>query len=355
LGGGHEQSELDRARRLAGRDVGIGVLLDMTSRRDLLALAASSVLPLAARAQGAKKPFKVAWFSGGVLEDQKVYVEAFQRGMRELGWVEGRDFAIQYFWRGETIKPFGWIAKDIAASNPDVIMATCEVTVEAAKAVTGTIPIVMTASTDPVAAGVVPSLARPGGNVTGMSSTLVEVSVKRIELLKELLPSAERVAFVRWKYETVSPTELKKIVDTAQGLKLGFKVFEAEDEGDFRRIFAEIQKQKFAGAIDVAGLSIAFPYVSLFPELEVRFRIPIVHFLREMVERGGLISYGPSVADAFRRSAAYVDRIAKGARPGDLPIEQPTQLEMWVNLKTARAIGLNVPQSVLLRADRVIE
>jgi putative ABC transport system substrate-binding protein len=228
------------------------------------------------------------------------------------------------------------------------------VTTAAAQNVTRTIPIVMTAATDPVASGVVASLARPGGNVTGISSTLVEVSVKRIELVKELLPSADRLAVVRWRYEIVGPSEMQTLERTAQRLGMGFKSFLAEDDADFKRVFVDIQKERFSAAIDLAGLAISFPFTSLLPELALRHKIPMVHFLHELVERGGLISYGASVTDGFRRSAHFVDRIAKGARPGELPVEQASSLELWVNQATARALGVKVADSILVRADRIV-
>jgi putative ABC transport system substrate-binding protein len=327
----------------------------MTTRRELLGLAASALVPAMARAQAARKPLRVAWFSGGTLDDQRAYVEAFLGGMRALGYAEGRDFQVQYFWRGDTIKTFGWLAKDVADSKPDIVMATCEVTVGAMLKVTRTIPIVMTASTDPVASGVVESLGRPGGNVTGVASSLLEVSVKRIGLVKELIPSAQRVALVRWRYETVAESEMSAITDTARRLGMSFKFFEAEDGDDFKRVFAEIQKERFNAAVDLAGLAISFPFMKLLPQLGLRYKVPTVHFIHEMVENGGLVSYGPSVTEGFRHSASYVDKLAKGAKPSDLPIEQPTQIETWVNLKAASALGVVVPQSILLRADRVIE
>jgi putative tryptophan/tyrosine transport system substrate-binding protein len=325
-----------------------------TTRRDVLALGAAALLPALARAQQARKPLRLAWFSGGSIEDQRVYVDAFRGGMRELGYREGTDFEIQYFWRGDTIKPFSWMARDVAAAKPDMIMATCEVTVEAARKVTSSIPIVMTASTDPVASGVVSSLARPGGNVTGVSSTFLEVSVKRIELMKELLPAVDRIAFVRWKHERLSDTELSMVEKTAGRLGFTHRFFEAEDEADFARVFEAVQRERFGGVVDLAGLAVSFPFLDLIPQLAARYKVPVVHFIHELVERGGLMSFGPSVTDGFRRSARYVDRIAKGARPAELPIEQPDKVELWVNRAAARSLGIKVPESILLRADRVL-
>jgi putative ABC transport system substrate-binding protein len=327
----------------------------MTTRREVLGLALSMLLPAMARAQAARKPLRVAWFSGGTPEDQKAYVEAFLGGMRALGYAEGRDFQMQYFWRGNTIKPFGWLAKDIADSKPDIVMATCEVTVAAMQKVTRTIPIVMTASTDPVASGVVESLGRPGGNVTGIASSLVEVSVKRIGLVKELVPAADRVALLRWRYEIVSEREMSTITDAARRLGMAARYFEADDADDFRRAFGEIQKERYSAVVDLAGLAISFPFMKLLPELGLRHKVPTVHFIHEMVENGGLVSYGPSVTEGFRHSASYVDKLARGARPSELPVEQPAQIELWLNQASARQLGVKLPDSLLLRADRVIE
>lgn len=326
----------------------------MTTRREILALGAAALLPLPARAQQPRKPLRIAWFSGGTLQDQRSYVDAFRTGMRELGYREGADFQVQYFWRGETIKPFSWMARDVVGAQPDVIMATCEITATATKEVTRTIPIVLTASTDPVAHGLVPSLARPGGNITGVSSSLTEVSAKRVELVKELLPQAGRVVLLRWKYERVNEAELEATQRTARKVGLELVPVEAEDQGDFEDVFSEARKGKASAVLDMAGLAWSFPYLSLLAELQVKHRMPAVHFVRELVERGGLLSYGPSIVDGFRRSAHYVDRLAKGARAGDLPIEQPNQLELCVNARTARALGIKVPDSILVRADAVI-
>lgn len=327
----------------------------MTSRRDILAVGIGVLLPLLVRAQSGRKPLRLAWFSGGTLADHKIYLDAFRGGMRDLGYVEGRDFSIEYFWRGESIKPFGWLARDLVGSRPDIIMATCEVTANAAKGATRSIPIVLTASSDPVANGVVPSLARPGGNITGVSSTLLDVSGKRVELLKELVPSAQRVLLLRWKYEQVSEVELARTEEIAGRSGIALIHVEAQDQADFERVFAEARKGGASGIVDIAGLVWAFPYMALLTQLQVKYRMPVVHFMKELVERGGLISYGPSIVTGFRRSAHYVDRLAKGARPGDLPVEQPDHLELCVNLTTARALGIDVPRSILIRADWVIE
>jgi putative ABC transport system substrate-binding protein len=326
----------------------------MTSRRKFLALAASSLVPMLAQGQAARKPIRLAWLSGGSMDEHKVYVDAFLDGMKSLGYQPGRDYNIEYFWRGDSIKPFAWLARDVIASKPDIILATCEVTVGAVRKLTSTIPIVMTASTDPVASGVVASLSRPGGNVTGVSSTLFEVTVKRVEILKEILPRAEKVALLQWRYEVVGESEIGSVEQAAKSLGMSSQRFFADDEADFDKVMGEIRRARFPGVVDLAGLAVSFPYMKLLPDLALKYRLPVVHFLRESVENGGLVSFGSRVTDGFRRSAYYVDRLAKGAKPAELPIEQPSDFEICVNLNTARAMGIAIPQSILLRAKVVI-
>jgi len=327
----------------------------MTTRREILLLAAASLAPAMARSQPARKPLKLAWFTGSTPEDEREYLEAFKKGMGERGYVEGRDFVMAYHRRSETIKPFGWMARDIAGSKPDVILATCEVTAEAAKGASSAIPIVLTAASDPVANKLVSSLAHPGGNITGMSMSLADVTVKRLELLKQLAPKAERIAVLGWKYELVSEGEMKLLDSTAGKLGMSLIQYKPDDESDFRKAFVEMEKAKVGGLIDLAALGIAFPYQTVVPELCLKHRIPAVYLLREIVERGGLVSYGPSIADGFRRSAHFVDRLARGAKVGDLPIEQPSVFETCVNLKTAKAMGIRIPETILFAASRVIE
>ena len=326
----------------------------MTIRRQILALGAAGLVSPALLAQAPRKPLRLAWFSGGTEKDHRVYIAAFRKGMEERGYQESRDYVIEYFWRGETIKPYSWLVRDVVGAKPDMILATCEVTAEAAKKATGSIPIVLTAATDPVAAGLVPNLGRPGGNVTGVSSALVEVSIKRIELLKQIVPSANRVALLRWRYEVVSKRDLQMMEAAAGNQGMSVAHYEPEDEAGYVQAFADMAATRVSGMVDLAGLSVSFPYLALIPELALRHRIPAVHLISEIVERGGLVSYGPSIADEFRRSAQYVDRLAKGARAGDLPIEQPSVFETWVNQRTASALGIRIPESILLRAQRVI-
>lgn len=327
----------------------------MTTRRKILVLLAAASLPLRVLAQSRRDPLRIAWFSEGNLERHKPYVEAFRSGLREFGYAEGKDVSIDYYWRGETIKTFRWIASDIARAKPDVIVATCEVAASAAKRATDTIPIVMAASTDPVAHGLVASLGRPGNNITGLSFNEIEAGVKRLDLLRETVPRLKKVGVIMMADEPVSEFELKTLGRLVQGSRYELMTFQVRGEADFERAFDEMRKAGVNGVLDYSSLSVTFPFRKQFAELALKSRIPVAYHLREMVEAGGLMSYGPIAADSFRRAAYYVNRIAKGAKPADLPIEQPTRFELVLNQRTAKALGITFPQAILLRADHVIE
>jgi putative ABC transport system substrate-binding protein len=324
----------------------------MPTRREILLLGGALALPGTLRAQ---KQLKVAWFSEGTLERHKVYLDAFKAGLKEHGYTEGKNLAIEYYWRGDTIKTYNWLARDVVSDKPDVILTTCEITTAAARRATETIPIVMATSTDPVTHGLVPSLARPGGNVTGQSSNELEITPKRLELLREVVPRLARVGVLRWKEEPISQPELQALERAARAARVTLVHAEAEKEADFAAAIESLRKAGAQGLLDYAGITFNFPFRKLVAELAVKAKLPAMFFIGEVVEEGGLMSYGANVPERFRTAARYVDRIAKGANPADLPIEQPTRLELVINLKTAAAIGVTVPKTLLLRADRVIE
>jgi putative ABC transport system substrate-binding protein len=324
----------------------------MPTRREILLLGGALALPGTLRAQ---KQLKVAWFSEGTLERHKVYLEAFKTGLKEYGYAEGRNLAIEYYWRGDTIKTYNWLARDVVGAKPDVIITTCELTASAAKRATDSIPIVMATSTDPVMHGLVPSLARPGGNITGQTSNELEITPKRLELLREVVPKLSRVGVLRWTEEPISQPELQALERAAQSVNVKLVPAEAEKARDFPDAFDRLRAAGVQGLLDYAGITFNFPFRKTIAELAVKSKLPSVFFIGEAVEEGGLMSYGPNVPERFRTAARYVDRIAKGAKPADLPIEQPTRLELVINMKTAGAIGVAVPKTLLLRADRVIE
>ena len=327
----------------------------MISRRRLLAGTLAALVPVVARPQPSRRAIRLAWFSDGALDDQRPYVDAFREGMKRQGLVEGRDFSVAYFWRGmSSTVPFDELARQVVGSHPDIIVATCEVSADAARKATASIPIVMTASTDPVSTGTVASLARPGGNVTGISSALLAVGAKHFEILKEIVPSAARVEVLRWKEDPLSPQEMEFLQKAARAAGVSMSVAEVADAAELERVFAAGRKSRTSGMIDALAFTWGERYLPQVCETAARSRTPVVHYLREAVESGGLVSFGPNLSEGFRRSAHYVSRLAAGARAGDLPIEQPDKIETCVNLRTARRIGVTIPESILLRADRVV-
>lgn len=327
----------------------------MLTRRRVMALLGTAMLAPGLFAQARRGPLRIAYFSEGTSEKYKPYVESFRAGLRELGYQEGKNVTLEFYWRGDTIKVFRWLAFDVVRAKPDLIVTTCEITATAASKATSTIPIVMAAANDPVTHGLVAGLARPGGNVTGVSNNQIEISVKRLELLKELMPSIKRVGMLCWKEDPPTEIELSSLRRAATALRMELLRFDAEDEREFERVFEDMRKARVQALIDFSGTSVNFPFRHQVTELAIRARLPTAFHLAELVEDGGLLSYGPNVRDGFRRAAYYVDKIAKGARPEDLPVQQPTQFELVINLRTAKAIGIKVPQSLLVRADRVID
>jgi len=323
-------------------------------RRHFLLAATALVAARVGRVQSGDKPLRIVWFSAGAPESHGAYVDAFRSGLRALGYREDEDVVIDFRWRGETIKPYRWMASDIVEEKPDVIVATCEISAKAAMGATDKIPIVMAASTDPVAHGLVHSLAHPGANVTGLSLNELEICAKRVQLLREVTPNMRRLGAIMLATEPISLVEYQNLEQLSRDAGLELVPYRVPGD-DFEAAFAAMRKAKVQGILDYSALSVTFPYKRRFTALALESRIPVAYTLRELVEAGGLMSYGPVASASFRRAAYYVDRIAKGAQPGTLPIEQPTRFELTVNLKTARALGIEMPPTLLARADAVIE
>ena len=314
---------------------------------------AAATWPLAARAQPAGKRYTIGYLSAGSF----VLVEAtaaFTDALRESGWVEGKNVAFQRRYAENRLERLAEFAAELVHLKVDVIVAEGTLAPLAAKRVTSTIPIVMTVAGDPLGSGLVESLARPGGNVTGMSLMAPDLGGKRLELLKELLPRLGRVA-VLWNATNPYAALVYKQTQAA-GRTLGIEVQSLEVRGpdDFEGAF-EAARQQHSDAL----ITVEDPLTGANRERIVRFaavdRLPSLHGNREDVVAGGLISYGANFADLFRRAAGYVDKILKGVKPADLPVQQPTKFELVINLKTANAFGLQVPPSLLARADEVIE
>ncbi len=312
--------------------------------------------PVAAEAQQATKLARIGYLANSLAGDPQL-PEAFRQGLHDLGYVEGRNVVIEY--RDAEGKPerFPALAAELVALKVDVIVAPTTLAAVAATQATRTLPIVFATAGDPVTSGLVTSLARPGGNVTGLSILAPELVGKRLELLTQAVPGVSWVA-VLWQPgsmgERMDKDMLKEADVAARALGVRLHFVEARGPADFDRAFSDMTRAR-AGALTVLGSTMFSNERRRLVDLAAKNRLPAVYTSREFVDAGGLMAYGPNLADRYRRAATYVDRILKGTNPGDLPVEQPTIFELVINLKAAKALGLTIPQSVLARADEVIQ
>jgi putative ABC transport system substrate-binding protein len=281
-------------------------------------------------------------------------VDGFRHGLRERGYVEGETVALAYRWAEGKVDRLPALAAELVALDVDVIVTGGELAIAAARKAAPRTPIVMGASNDPVGAGLVKSLARPGGNVTGMTILSPELSAKRLELLTQLLPRVSRIAVLYNPAFPGSRLDLQQTQAAGRALRLTLQAVEVGSAAAVAQAFADRTLDHADALLPLADPFFTFLREPLV-ELAARHRRPAMYYWREFVEAGGLASYGPSLPDLYRRAAGHVEKILKGASPGDLPIEQPTKFELAVNLKTARALGLAVSRSVLVRADHVVE
>jgi putative ABC transport system substrate-binding protein len=314
------------------------------------------VAPFAAEAQQAAKVARIGFLTLNLAPNLHLR-EAFLQGLRDLGYVEGRNVEIEYRDAEGRPERLPALAAELVALKVDVILAGGTPQALAAKQATRTLPIVFTAAPDPVTDGLVTSLARPGGNVTGLSNIAPELVGKRLELLKQAVPGVSRVAVLWHPGGTGERTEkdmLKGAEVAARALGVRLQFLEARGPADFDRAFSDMTRAR-AGALTSLGGTMFFNERRRLVDLAAKNRLPAVYPQREFVDAGGLMAYGPNIADVFRRAATYVDKILKGTKPGDLPVEQPTKFELVINLKTAKALGLTIPQSLLGRADQVIQ
>jgi len=314
-------------------------------------LGAVLAAPRAAGAQQAGKVYRI-----GVLANEPSPMwEAFRQRLKELGYVEGQNIVFEYRWSAGQVERFPGFAAELLGLKVDVIVTVGNAATGALKRATATVPIVMATSGDPVGAGLVTSLAHPGGNVTGLTVIAGrDMGGKQLELLKEVVPKFARVAYL---FDAANPGSLlaqKELEAAARALRVGLRLTEIRNENDLEAAFTAITKERVDALLVAAG-----PFETVhrrrIVDLAGSSRLPAMYGARWFVDDGGLISYGVSVLDNFRRAATYVDKILKGAKPADLPIEQPTRFELVINLKTAKVLGLTVPPSLLLRADQVIE
>jgi putative ABC transport system substrate-binding protein len=330
------------------------------SRRAFVAAVASGLLaaPLTALAQPAAKVPRIGVLTINLAASPPNLHEAFRQELRDLGYVEGRNVVLEYRDAGGKVEQLPALAAELVALKVDVILAGPTVAAVAAKHVTRTLPIVFIGPSDPVTSGLVSSLARPGGNVTGPSSALSpELAGKCLEQLTQAVPGVSRVA-VLWQpgagVERTEKDTLQGAEGAARALGVRLQVVEARGPADIDRAFSDMTRAR-VGALTVFNTVMFLSERRRLVALAAKHRLPALYTFREFVDAGGLMSYGHNQADLNRRAASYVDKILKGAKPGDLPVEQPTKFDLIINLKTARALGLTIPPPVLARADQVIE
>jgi len=313
--------------------------------------------PLAAESQQAAKVPRIGYLAANLAANPHMH-EAFRQGLRDLGYVEGRNVRIEYRDAEGKFERLPALAAELVALKVDVIVAGGGTPAAlAAKQATRTMPIVFAAVADPIVSGLITSLARPGGNITGSSNLTPELVGKCLEQLKQAVPGASQVA-VLWQPggigERTEKDRLKEAEVAGRALGVRLQFVEARGPADFDRAFSDMTRAR-AGALTVLGSAMFNNERRRLVDMAAKNRLPTVFPWREWVDAGGLMSYGPNLANMFRRAATYVDKILKGAKPGDLPVEQPTKFELVINLRTAKALGLTIPPSVLGRADQIIE
>ena len=322
------------------------------TRRRVLAAAGASLLPRLASSQSVKRR-RIATLGQGSRAGGAVTWEAFWQGLRALGYAD-QELAIESRWADGHVERLPELAAELVRLAPEVIVTGSVPAALAAKRATPTIPIVVTLMNDPVGNGLVASLAHPGGNVTGLSSMQEDTVAKEVQLLKTAVPSAQRIAVL---FDPANPTHagvLNTVREAAQSLHTGLLSIEARAPNEIDGAFS-VMAREHADALVVLGGPLAMNQKSRIVELAASYKLPAIYYERELVMVGGLMSYGTDLRDVNKRAATYVDKILKGARPADLPVEQPTKFELVVNLKTAQALGLTIPPSILDLADEVIE
>ena len=282
------------------------------------------------------------------------FLEAFKQGLHELGWREAQNITIEYRWAEEKTERLPDLARQLVSLRVDVIVAATTPAILPAKQATTTIPIVMAVAVDPVATGIVPSIARPGRNITGLSLMAPELVGKQMQLLREVVPRVSRVAILWNPSNASNAPQLRDAREAARTLKVQLQALEARGPTEIDSAFAVMTRER-ANAVIVLADSTLVAHRARIADLAAKSRLPAMYGLTDHAAAGGLIAYGPNIADLYRRAAVYVDRILKGAKPSDLPIEQPTRFELILNLRTAKTLGLTIPPSILTRADQVIQ
>jgi ABC-type uncharacterized transport system substrate-binding protein len=323
--------------------------------RRLLIAALLVALSASAQAQQLTKSPRIGFLSTNSRESMSIRTEAFLSGLRALGYVDGKNIRIEYRYAAGKLDRLPTLAAELVGLNLDLIVAAGgNATASASKQASSKIPIVVTNVLDPVGSGLISSLARPGGNLTGLSGVSEDLAGKRLELIKETFPKVSPIAVLLDPEDQSKIVELKQVQAAAKVLEVNLQAIEVRSSGDFPSAFKAATKER-AGAFLVLQSAVTNTGRKAIVELATKNRLPTMWAESGLMDAGGLMSYGPNYADLFRRAATYVDKILKGAKPADLPVEQPTKFEFIINLKAAKQIGLTIPPNVLARADKVIK
>jgi putative ABC transport system substrate-binding protein len=324
-------------------------------RRQFIKLAGGTAVawPMVVRAQQSAKVWRIGYLGFGPASSWTSEVEALRSGLRDLGYIDGKNITIEFRWAKRADQTFD-LATELVRMNVDVIFAPASTQVEPARRATNTIPIVFAQHADPVGLGDVASLSRPGGNITGMSMLLTEISVKELEILRETLPNAIRIG-VLWNPTTPShPTAIKAVEAVSEKLGVQLVLAPAGTVSEIQEAFATMSRERVSGVL-VLSSPLYSAQAALLAEVQMKHRLPEIFANKANVDAGGLASYGADLNDLYRRAAFYIDKIFKGANPADLPVEQASKYLMVFNLKTAKALDITIPPTVLARADEVIE
>jgi putative ABC transport system substrate-binding protein len=325
------------------------------NRRTFLGTLAGGLLaaPLVAQAQPAGKVPRIGFLFSGASGPARE-VDTFRQGLRDLGYIEGQNIAIEYRFAGGQVERLPELAAELVRLKLDVIVAPYTPPALAAKRATSTIPIVFAVVADAVGAGLIANFARPGRNITGLTSSSAELGGKRLELLKQVVPKASRVAVLYNPADRSNVLVLKQLQESAPTLALTLQPLEVREPREFEGAFLAMTRERAHAMFGTSGV-LTFEHNKVLVDLAAKRRIPAMWGHRQFVDAGGLTSYAVNFYDQIRQTAVYVDKILKGAKPADLPVEQPTKFELVINLKTAKALGLTIPPSLLQRADQVIE
>jgi putative ABC transport system substrate-binding protein len=316
-------------------------------------LAVLVAAPFAAQAQGVAQSPRIAYVWLYRIGPSAPFVEAFADRLKELGWVDGKSIRVSYLDAGGDPEKLAAIMRELVETKVDLIVAACTPEAKAAKAATTTIPVVVAATGDPVKSGLVASWARPGGNITGLSASWLDLSAKRMQVLNEIAPAVKRASVLWNPIRGDNAFEVDVMRDAARKLGVELASHQVRDRDEIEVTLATIARDG-TQALTETGDPVMFTYSNHLIDFASRMRVPAIYDNRFFVDQGGLMSYGPNLPSLHRRAADYVDKILKGAKPGDLPFEQPSKFELVINLKTANALGLKVPQAMLVRADDVI-